>query len=110
MLEIGHDVAHRGGRQAHRQQTADIARSDRLAGLEIALDNAPEDLAGALVDPGKAGGLGGAGKGRRLVHGTILAPSRPSASSGLYRGVLRWHQAALFQLENLPYAAVETRP
>ena len=35
LLEVGHDVADRGRRQRHRQDAADVARADRLAGLEV---------------------------------------------------------------------------
>ena len=41
LLEIRHDVADRGRRQRHRQHPRQIARSHRLAGLEIRLDDLP---------------------------------------------------------------------
>jgi len=55
-LEVRHDVAHRGRRQRHGQRTAQIARADRLAGGEIGLDDALEDLARALVELAQANG------------------------------------------------------
>ena len=48
-LEVRHDVADRGRRQRHRQDAREVARADRLAGRQIALDDPPEDLARALV-------------------------------------------------------------
>src|SRR5262249_36559805 len=56
LLEVGHDVAHRGGRQHYGERTAQIARSDRLSGGEIGLDDALEDLARALVELTQADG------------------------------------------------------
>ena len=50
LLEVGHDVADRGRRQRHRQDAADVARADRLAGVEIGLDDPAEDLARAPVE------------------------------------------------------------
>ncbi len=61
-LQIRHDVAHRGRRQRHRQRAAQIARADRLAGGEIGLDDALEDLARALVELAQARGS--------LAHGS----------------------------------------
>src|ERR1043165_5675948 len=50
LFEIGHDVAHRGRRQGHRDQARQIARADRLAGREITFDDLAEDLARAFVE------------------------------------------------------------
>ena len=69
MLQIRHDVAHGGGRQGHRQDAGDVARPDRLAGRQIALDDAPEDLARALVQLREGAGLiGRTGFLGRPVH------------------------------------------
>ena len=53
VLEVRHDVADGGGRKRARQDAAHIARADRLAGVEIGLDDAAEDLARAIVECGK---------------------------------------------------------
>jgi hypothetical protein len=50
MLQIGHDVANRGGRQRHGQVTRQIARTDRLSGGEVSLHDLPKNGAGALVE------------------------------------------------------------
>ena len=55
MLQVRHDVAHRGRRQRHRDDAGEIARADRLAGRQIALDDLAEDLARALVELREAG-------------------------------------------------------
>ena len=69
MLQVRHDVAHGGGRQRHRQDAGDVARADRLAGRQIALDDAPEDLARALVQLREGAGLiGRSGFLGRPVH------------------------------------------
>src|SRR5262249_51691749 len=54
LLEVGHHVAHRGGRQRRGDQAGDIARADRLAGGEVALDDLAEDVARALTELGEA--------------------------------------------------------
>ena len=54
LLEIRHDIAHRGRRQGHRQNARQIARADRLAGRQIALDHLAEDFARTLVELGQA--------------------------------------------------------
>ena len=54
LLQVGHDVAHRGRRQRHCDQARQIARPDRLAGRQITLDDLPKNLARALVELGKA--------------------------------------------------------
>ena len=51
LLEVGHDVADRGWRKGARQQPRDVARADRLAGLEVLVDDALEDFARAPVEP-----------------------------------------------------------
>ena len=50
ILEIGHHVAHRGGREARVEEPAQIARSDRDARLEVALDELPENVLAAGVE------------------------------------------------------------
>ena len=50
LLEIRHDVAHRSRRQGHRQDARQIARTDRFAGRQIALDDQAKDFARALVE------------------------------------------------------------
>src|SRR5664279_3756262 len=50
LLEVRHHVAHRSRRQRDRQQARQIARAERLAGGEIALDDVAENLARALVE------------------------------------------------------------
>ena len=62
LFEIRHDVAHRSRRQRHRQDARQIARADRLAGREIALDDQAEDLARALVELGQARWFAPSGK------------------------------------------------
>ena len=54
VLQVHHHVADRGGRQVVRQDPGDGARAHRLAGLEIGVDQLPEDVARALVEPGDA--------------------------------------------------------
>ena len=72
LLEVRHDVAHRGRRQRHRDDAREIARADRLAGREIALDDLAEDLARALVELREAR-LGRSG-GTVLGHRPCLRP------------------------------------
>ena len=50
LLEVRHHVADRGGRQRHREDARQIARADRLAGRQVALDDLAENLARALVE------------------------------------------------------------
>ena len=50
ILEVGHDVAHRGRREAGFEQAAQVARADRHAGLEVALDELCEDLLAAGIE------------------------------------------------------------
>jgi hypothetical protein len=50
LLEVGHDVAHRGRRQRRGDQSRQVARTERLAGGEIALDDLTENLARTLVE------------------------------------------------------------
>src|SRR5690606_21033117 len=50
MLEILHDVADRGGREAEIHHPGQRARADRLAGLEIRLDQPREDRTAAPVE------------------------------------------------------------
>jgi len=45
LLEIRHHVADRGRRQVHRQGAAECPRTDGITGLDIALDDLPENLA-----------------------------------------------------------------
>ena len=56
-LEILHDVADGGGRDPLADRARERARADRVAGLEIGLDQPAEDLAAALVHlaQGRAG-------------------------------------------------------
>ena len=54
LLQVLHDVAHRSRRQRHRDDPRQVARADRLAGREIALDDLAKDLARALVELGEA--------------------------------------------------------
>ena len=49
-LQVRHHVADRGGRERHRQDARQVARAHRLARGEVALHDAPEDLARAIVD------------------------------------------------------------
>jgi hypothetical protein len=42
------------GDKSHRQDARQIARADRLAGREIALDDLAKNLAGALVELAEA--------------------------------------------------------
>ena len=53
LLEIRHHVADRGRRQRHLQDARDIARADRLAGREIALDDLAENLARPVAQLGE---------------------------------------------------------
>jgi hypothetical protein len=50
LLKILHDVAHRRGRQRHRDDAREIARADRLSRRQIALDDLAKDFARAFVD------------------------------------------------------------
>ena len=54
LFQIGHDVAHRGRRQRHRQNARQIARAYWLAGRQIALDDLAKDFARTLVELGEA--------------------------------------------------------
>ena len=54
LLEVLHDVAHRGRRQRHRNDSRQVARADRLAGREIALDDLAKNLARTIVELGEA--------------------------------------------------------
>ena len=54
LLEIRHDVAHRGGGERHRDQAREIARADGLAGRQITLDDAAKDLARPLIELAQA--------------------------------------------------------
>ena len=73
VLQIHHHVAHRGGREIGRQDARNGARPNGFAGFEIGVDEAAEDLARALVEPGDAAeplvrqGLGR--MGRDHAHG-----------------------------------------
>ena len=73
VLQIHHHVAHRGGREIGRQDARNGARTHGFAGFEIGVDEAAEDLARALVEPGDAAeplvrqGLGR--MGRDHAHG-----------------------------------------
>ena len=49
-LEIAHHIADGGRRKRARQELRQHARTDRLAEIEIALDDQPEDLARAVVE------------------------------------------------------------
>ena len=75
-LERLHDVADRGRRQRRRQQPRQVARAQRLAGGEIALDDATEDVERALIEaaqrPGVAQGL--RGQLQRRAHSPTLRP------------------------------------
>ena len=50
ILEVGHDVAHRGGAEADRQHAAQVARTDGGAGVEIALDDLAKDVLAARIE------------------------------------------------------------
>ena len=51
-LKVHHDVADRSRRQRTGQDARDRTRTYGLAGIEIGLDQAPENLARALVEKG----------------------------------------------------------
>ena len=76
LLQILHDVAHRGGRERHRQDPRNMARADRLARGEKAVDDLPENLARALVELGEIGG-----GGRRRGHAPSIAQGSAGANS-----------------------------
>ena len=48
-LEVGHDVPQRGRRQSAVDGSREALRADRLAGLDVKLDQSPEDLSPAIV-------------------------------------------------------------
>ena len=50
LFQIRHHVAHRRRRQRHRNDARQVARADRLAGRQIALDHLAKNLARALVE------------------------------------------------------------
>lgn len=50
IFEIGHDVAHAGGAEPDREHPAQIARADRRARFEIALDDLFEDVLAARIE------------------------------------------------------------
>ena len=66
-LQVRHDVAHRSGRERHGQMPRQIARADGIARREIALDDLPEDGAGAFVEFLEIGKGGHAGLAGRFV-------------------------------------------
>ena len=66
-LEVRHDVAHRGRRQGDRQDARQVARADRLTRGEIAFDDLPKNLAGAVVQFRDGAEFGG--RGRLARHG-----------------------------------------
>ena len=80
------------GDKRHGQRAAQIARADRLAGGEIGLDDALEDLARALVELAQANGavahgskgidVGVTHDARNLGTGTrsVKCRSRPSSA------------------------------
>ena len=55
LFQIRHHVADRGRRQRNRDQARNVARTNRFAGGQIALDDLPEDLARPLIELGKPG-------------------------------------------------------
>jgi len=50
MLQIAHHIANGGRRERMRQQAGQIARTDRVAVVEIALDDQPENFTRPLVE------------------------------------------------------------
>src|SRR6202035_604760 len=84
LLQIRHHVAHRSRRQCHRNDARQIARADRLAGRQIALDHLAKNLARALVElrkPGLAGAYRNVmGGHRRLIY---------HSAAGIARGTMR---------------------
>ena len=70
LLEVRHDVAHRSGRQRRGDQPRQIARAERLAGGQIALDDLAENLARALVELRQAD--------LRPADGNVLRHAKPS--------------------------------
>src|SRR5580692_5643979 len=55
LLQIRHHVADRGRRQRHRDQARDVARSHRLAGGEVTLDDLTKDVPRPLIELGEPG-------------------------------------------------------
>ncbi len=68
--QILHGVADRGGRQLHAAPRQG-PRPHRLAGLQIALDDAAEDVARPRIQLGKAGAAVGRVADQRIGHGRI---------------------------------------
>ena len=66
-LEVRHDVADRRGRQRHRQDAGEIARADRLAGRQVAVDDLAEDLARTVVQLRDGAGFRAHAKRGRLA-------------------------------------------
>src|SRR5262249_50276731 len=83
LLQVRHHVAHRSWRQRHRNDARQIARADRLAGGEIALDHLAENLAralGELREPGLIGAAGDVVGGHRaLIYHSAAAMEREPA-------------------------------
>ena len=52
-----HDVADGGRRQRRREKPGQIARADRLAGREIALDDPSKDVERALIEAAERAGV-----------------------------------------------------
>ncbi len=52
LFQIHHDIAHRGRGKTVGQDARDGARAHRLAGLQIGVDQPPEDVARTLVEAG----------------------------------------------------------
>src|SRR5882757_9985021 len=87
LLEVRHNVAHRSRRQRDRQNARQIARTNRLAGGEIALDDRFENLARALVERGETD-MRRADRNVVRSQGNAPEPSNNDRRGGL---VQAWH-------------------
>ena len=68
--QVGHHVADGRRRQVHRQPARQRAAADRLAGLDVLLDDLAQNRGGAGIEPGRQRGTeGDAGGVAGAVHG-----------------------------------------
>ena len=66
IFEIGHDIAHAGGAETDRKHARQVARADRAARFEVALDDLSEDVLAARIEHLQEI-VGNLGHGRRVI-------------------------------------------
>src|SRR3546814_3410471 len=96
VLQILHDVADRGGREVDAGQPGDGAGTHRQPGIQIALDDEPEHVAGAV-------GHFGYGRGGHGIYVISLRPPvTPVKAGALARS--EEHTSELQSLMRISYA------